>query len=91
MGAKVDQRSKAVDSLFRLKLNVPLQVRSQDIPPTAEAREVFWRRCGKAWEKLVEMADGRNIVVTTHSSVIAALLGHCLDIGMSSLSLFRYI
>lgn len=64
-------------------------MRSEQIPSSAEARDVFWKRCGVAWNRLIELAKDKTLIVTTHSAVIAALLGHCLDIGMRSLSLFR--
>eukprot|EP00210_Caulerpa_lentillifera_P000283 g276.t1 len=66
------------------------EVRSEQIPSSAEARDVFWNRCGIAWKKLIELTENRTVIVTTHSAVIAAMLGHCLDIGMRSLSLFRH-
>eukprot|EP00803_Ostreobium_quekettii_P008845 evm.model.scf_195.10 EVM.evm.TU.scf_195.10 scf_195:60836-66886(-) len=71
------------------------QVRYQERPGDAEPLDAFWTRLESAWEKMRILADAgdeesRTIVVVAHSSVLAGLLGLCLDAGQRSLGVFRH-
>jgi len=63
-----------------------------DASGAAEAVDVFWDRCGRAWNALQTAAHeegGRTIAVVTHSSVISGILCRSLEMGPADLSLFR--
>ena len=75
-----------------LKRDVHLQVRGRPSPANAESLEEVMSRAKSVWAEAIAAAtDGgpHTVVISTHSTIVAALLCLCLELPASRMSTFR--